>query len=220
MSCIVITVLENKSTAISGACITIDGLIFTWGLKLLGQYCIIHNGLLLFHLCQVSTILHHRLQTACSTLQLHSQQYFLHGNNYILLTIALCIFYLIVVQTVGPQKGSICMTMKTVCSFGSVRLIITFSSLHQGFISLQGCYVNLTDLKDGINQTKWLGGRVVVIVNSALVFDTVPYTLTLCHPATQKDVIALPCIVDGSRLSMFFLHDVIHMRLSAGLTHL
>jgi hypothetical protein len=58
-----------------------------------------------------------------------------------------------------------------------IRRVITFSSLYHGFISLQGCYVNLTDLKDAINQTKRLGGRVVVIVNSAQVFDTVPHTM-------------------------------------------
>jgi hypothetical protein len=62
--------------------------------------------------------------------------------------------------------------------FCSRELVITFSSLHYGFVSLQGCYVRLTDLKDGINQTKWLGSRIVVVVSSALVFDTVPYTLT------------------------------------------
>jgi len=45
---IVTTVRENMSTAVNGACIKIDSLIFTWGLKSFGLYCIIHNGLLLF----------------------------------------------------------------------------------------------------------------------------------------------------------------------------
>jgi len=58
-----------------------------------------------------------------------------------------------------------------------IRTVVTFSSIRHGFISLQGCYVNLTDLKDGINQSKRLGGRVVVMVNSAQVFDTVPHTM-------------------------------------------
>ena len=67
-----------------------------------------------------------------------------------------------------------------------IRRVITFSSLHHGFISLQGCYVNLTDLNDGINQTKRLGGRVVVMVNSAQVFDTVPYTMVYKLPSGTR----------------------------------
>jgi len=35
----------------------------------------------------------------------------------------------------------------------------------------------------------------------------------------QKDVIAIQCIIDGSLLYIF-LHDILHMRLSAGLAQL
>jgi NADH:ubiquinone oxidoreductase subunit 4 (subunit M) len=58
-----------------------------------------------------------------------------------------------------------------------IRRILAFSSLHHGFINLQGCYVNLTDLKGGIIQTKRHGGRVVVMVNTVKVFDTVPHII-------------------------------------------
>jgi len=58
-----------------------------------------------------------------------------------------------------------------------IRRIISFSSLHYGFINLQGSYVKLTDLKGVIIQTKRHGGRVVVMVNTVQVFDTVPHII-------------------------------------------
>jgi len=56
-------------------------------------------------------------------------------------------------------------------------------------MSLQGCYVNLTDLKDGINQTKRLGGRVVVMGNSAQVFDTVQHTPWFMNSLKEQGVL-------------------------------
>ena len=41
--------------------------------------------------------------------------------------------------------------------------------------------------------------------------------LTHCRRATQKCVVALPCVVDGSCISTFFLHDILHICLSSGL---
>ena len=45
------------------------------------------------------------------------------------------------------------------------------------------------------------------------------HSLSPCRGATQKCVITVPCIVDGSRISAFFRH-VLHMRLPLGLAHL
>jgi hypothetical protein len=44
--------------------------------------------------------------------------------------------------------------------------------------------------------------------------------LTLCCRAMYKNGIAIPCNVDGSHPSTFSYTDVLHMCLSAGLTHL
>ena len=120
-----------------------------------------------------------------------------------MLTIAVCIFYLLTVPTVGTQKGSICMAMNTAWYFGSVvcyialgvlewriRRVITFASLHHGFISLQGFYVNLTDLKDGINQTKRLGGRVVVMVNSTQVWHCTYHTPWFMNSLKEQGVLS------------------------------
>ena len=46
------------------------------------------------------------------------------------------------------------------------------------------------------------------------------FNLTPCRRATQKCVITVPCVVDGSRISAFFLRDVLHMRFTLGLAHL
>ena len=46
------------------------------------------------------------------------------------------------------------------------------------------------------------------------------WLLTHCCQATQKHVIALQNVVDGSRLSTFFLHHVLHICLTSGLAHL
>jgi len=52
------------------------------------------------------------------------------------------------------------------------------------------------------------------------VMHTTDSVLTHCCRATQKCVIALPCVVDESRISTFFLHDILHMHLSSRLAHL
>jgi len=44
-------------------------------------------------------------------------------------------------------------------------------------------------------------------------------TLTPCRRATQKCVITVPCVVDGSRISAILRNDL-HMRFTLGLAHL
>jgi len=44
--------------------------------------------------------------------------------------------------------------------------------------------------------------------------------LALCHWVMYKDVIAIPCVLDGSHYFKVFVHDVLYLRLSSVLSHL
>ena len=66
-------------------------------------------------------------------------------------------------------------------------------------------------------QGRWF---VLVLYSVASARSNLMNMLTHCRWATQKCVIALLCVVDRSRISTFFLHDVLHICLSCGLAHL
>ena len=82
-------------------------------------------------------------------------------------------------------------------------------------------YHHRTSPRNKKSKTQPSTGKHIPLENAHSQFSgTKEASLTHCHWATQKCVITLPCIVDGSRISTFFLHDVLHICLSCGLVHL